>query len=56
MNIRKVSPKRATATRQRWTILDVEEHAITLVAKYARKSGQNTGAALSEIITKALEG
>lgn len=40
-------------TRDRWTILDVEEEAIELVRNYARTYNKTTGDALSRIIIEA---
>lgn len=39
--------------RARWTILDVEEKAIKIAKKYAKKKGYQMGTAVSEIIVKA---
>lgn len=39
--------------RARWTILDVEEKAIKVAKKYAKKKGYQMGTAVSEIIIKS---
>ena len=54
MKIKKLETKPKPVLRERWTILDVDEKAIKLVLKYADKTNQKTGAALSEIIVEAL--
>lgn len=54
MRVKKIKPEPVEPMRDRWTVIDVEETAIALVKKYAKKYNKTTGDALSTIIKKAL--
>lgn len=54
MRVKKIKPEPVEPMRDRWTVIDVDEEAIALVKKYAKKYNKTTGNALSTIIKKAL--
>ena len=55
MKVKKIEKKPVPAMRDRWTVIDVEEEAITLIKLYAQEYNKTTGDALSEVIKKALK-
>lgn len=56
VEVSKVPKPKKTKTRGRWTILGVDEKAITAVKTYADDTRMSVGKALSKIILEALRG
>lgn len=54
MRIKSITDIPKGESRDRWTVIDVDEKAILKIKKYADAFNLTTGNALSEVINKAL--
>lgn len=54
MKIKVIVEEPVEESRDRWTVIDVQEKAILKIKEYAERHNLTTGSALSEVINKAL--